>query len=43
MGTIQNEQKIKLLSMTDFVLEQENYLDITNKQKLELILNTPTF
>jgi hypothetical protein len=27
MGTIQNEQKIKLLSMTDFVLEQNKKLN----------------
>ena len=34
---------MKLISMTAFVLEQENYLDITNKQKLELIINYANF
>ena len=34
---------MKLISMTDFVLEQEKYLDITNKKKLELIINYANF
>jgi hypothetical protein len=34
---------MKLISMTDYVLEQEKYLDITNRQKLEHIINYANF
>ena len=34
---------MKLISMTDFVLEQEDFLDITNKQKLECIIKYANF
>jgi hypothetical protein len=34
---------MKLISMTDFVLKQDKFLDITNKQKLILIINYGQF
>jgi len=39
MGIIQNKQEIKLLSMTDFVLEQNNFKVFRNQQ----ILNYANF